>query len=284
MFQAYERLRKKGAVFLIEEPEMHLHPHRARFFYQTLRRISRENQVIYTTHSPYFVAIPEFEEVRIVKRNQANRTTVIESNLPPSEGLREKLRKEFDPERNELFFAKHVILVEGDTEKLALPEYAARLGLDLDRAGVSIVEVGGKRSLLPFAEIIMSFELPLTVLFDTDSSDLGSQRDDEEKYNAGLHALAGGSVSVVEFTPRYEHELRTTFGDELYGQKKEEHGGPSKAIRARRIAADSETPIPRKVEGLLRRAVGPAGMERQQQVGAVTDQHDSTEKPDERLP
>ena len=209
VFQAYERLRKKGAVFLIEEPEMHLHPHRARFFYQTLRRISRENQVIYTTHSPYFIAIPEFEEVRIVRRNRDNRTTIVQSDLPPSDGLREKLRKEFDPERNELFFAKHVILVEGDTEKLALPEYAARLGLDLDRAGMSIVEVGGKRGLLPFARIVLSLNIPLTVLFDTDSSDFGSQTDEEELYNAELHALAGDGASVVEFEPRYERELQS---------------------------------------------------------------------------
>ncbi|HEX9725338.1 MAG TPA: AAA family ATPase [Vicinamibacteria bacterium] len=252
IFQAYERLRKKGAVFLIEEPEMHLHPHRARFFYQTLRRISRENQVIYTTHSPYLVAIPEFEEVRLVKRDVDNRTSIVESDLPPSEELREKLRKEFDPERNELFFAKHVILVEGDTEKLALPEYATRLGLDLDRLGVSIIEVGGKRSLLPFARIIMSFEIPLTILFDTDSSDFGTQKEEEQVYNDELHGLAGDGVWVVEFAPKYEHELRTALGDELYARKAEEYGGTSKAIRARRIAADPETPIPSKIEELLR--------------------------------
>lgn len=252
VFQAYERLRKKGAVFLIEEPEMHLHPHRARFFYQTLRRISRENQVIYTTHSPYFVAIPEFEEVRLVKRTADNRTTIVQSNLPGSEELREKLRKEFDPERNELFFAKNVILVEGDTEKLALPEYATRLGLDLDRLGVSIIEVGGKRSLLPFARIITSFEIPLTILFDTDSSDFGSQKKEEEAYNADLHGLVGDGVSVVQFDPKYERELRAALGNELYERKAKEHGGTSKAVRARRIAADPETPIPRKIEGLLR--------------------------------
>src|SRR5690606_487686 len=153
--------------------------------------ISRENQVIYTTHSPYFVAIPEFEEVRLVKRTADNRTTIVQSKLPPSEELREKLRKECDPERNELSIAKHVVLVEGDTEKLALPEYATRIGLDLDRLGVSIVEVGGKRSLLPFAQIIMSFQIPLTVLFDTDASDFGSHREAEEAYNAELQGLAG---------------------------------------------------------------------------------------------
>ena len=61
IFQAYERLHKQGAIFLIEEPEMYLHPHRRRFFYQVMRRLSVDNQILYTTHSTHFVAIPEYQ-------------------------------------------------------------------------------------------------------------------------------------------------------------------------------------------------------------------------------
>jgi predicted ATP-dependent endonuclease of OLD family len=59
-------------------------------------------------------------------------------NAPTSRGVKpqdEKLRKEVDPERGELFFARRLLVVEGDTEKLAFPEYATRLPLDLNRAG-----------------------------------------------------------------------------------------------------------------------------------------------------
>ncbi len=63
IFQAYEALRKKEAVFLLEEPEMFLHPHRRRFFYQTLQRISENNQILYSTHSANFVSTPEYENV-----------------------------------------------------------------------------------------------------------------------------------------------------------------------------------------------------------------------------
>ncbi|MDO8502145.1 MAG: AAA family ATPase [Gemmatimonadaceae bacterium] len=108
IFQAYESLKRAGAVFLVEEPEMYLHPHRCRLFYSTLRHVAESNQVIYSTHSPYFVAIPEYEEIRVVSRNAASRTQVRGSTLAGTAELREKLRKEFDPERNELFFAKHV--------------------------------------------------------------------------------------------------------------------------------------------------------------------------------
>jgi predicted ATP-dependent endonuclease of OLD family len=74
------------------------------------------------------------------------------SNLP-ADPKRRETREGNGPERSELFFASRVLFVEGDTEKLALPEYAKRLGLDLDRVGATIVEVGGKRNLREFAEI-----------------------------------------------------------------------------------------------------------------------------------
>ena len=45
---------------------MFLHPHRRRFFYQTLQRVSAANQVLYTTHSADLVSVPEFENVRLV--------------------------------------------------------------------------------------------------------------------------------------------------------------------------------------------------------------------------
>ena len=259
IFQAYERLRKRGAIFLIEEPELFLHPHRRRFFYQALRRVANDNQIIYTTHSTHFVTVPEFEEVRIVYRDDAGGTAARGSAMAATPQLREKLRKEFDPERNELFFAKHVLLVEGDTEKLALPEFASRLDIDLNRLGCSVVEVGGKRGLLSFAEIIISFDIPVTVVFDTDSSDFAKEKKDEEKeYNASLHKLAGSKTNVVELDRDYEARLRADIGEALYTKLCQRYPGVSKAIRARLIAADPACPIPALAQECLASLLSPA--------------------------
>lgn len=252
IFQAYEALRKSGAVFLIEEPEMYLHPHRCRFFYETLRRLSATNQIIYTTHSPHFVSVPEFEEVRIVYRDSRNRTAVRASSLEADEALREKLRKEMDPERSELFFASHVILVEGDTEKLAFPEWARRLGVDLDRLGISVVEVGGKRNLPAFADIVASFGIPLTIVFDTDSSEFRDRREEEGEFNAALRARQSDRVNVIELDPKYEAVYREQIGDAEYQRVCEAYPGVTKAVRGRLIAADESAPVPDFMERVLR--------------------------------
>jgi predicted ATP-dependent endonuclease of OLD family len=252
IFQAYEQLRKRGALFLVEEPEMYLHPHRQRFFYRTLVRIADDNQVIYTTHSPNFVTIPDFENVRIVHRDANDTTCVRASSLAANDVLREKLRKEFDPERNELFFARHVILVEGDTEKLAMPEYAARLDIDLNREGCSIIEVGGKKSMKLFADIVRSFGFSLTVVFDTDSSQFKNEKGKEEQCNDELRSLAKHSVTVVENNPNYESILRQELGEKTYLELCGKYPGVSKAVRARLIAADTAATVP----AVARRVLG----------------------------
>ncbi|MCI1751769.1 MAG: ATP-binding protein [Flavobacteriales bacterium] len=49
ILQAFEERKKKGAILLIEEPEMFLHPQMQRSLYKTIREIAKTNQVIYTT-------------------------------------------------------------------------------------------------------------------------------------------------------------------------------------------------------------------------------------------
>lgn len=97
ILKAFEDRKKQGALFLIEEPEMYLHPQMQRSLYKTIRQIGETNQVIYVTHSPHFITIPEFNEIVLVSKDN-NGTHIKKSPLNADEQLKNKLRKELDPE------------------------------------------------------------------------------------------------------------------------------------------------------------------------------------------
>lgn len=253
ILQAFEERRKRGAILLIEEPEMFLHPQMQRSLYKTLRKISETNQVIYTTHSPHFVTVPSYDEVLLIRKDAEVGTTATRSSLPLDAKRREKLLKELDPERNEMFFATRLLLVEGDTEKLSFPEYAKRMALDLDRAGATIVEVGGKRNLPEFAAMAESFRIPVGIVYDEDSSDFRSERAGEKEFNKRLDGLEkpDGSVRVWRLSRDYEGCVRQTLGEENYQRFCQKHPAVSKPTRQRQIAAEDGPPIPDRFQAIL---------------------------------
>jgi predicted ATP-dependent endonuclease of OLD family len=221
-----------------------------RSLYKTIRQIGESNQVIYITHSPHFVTIPEFNEIVLVSKN-GDGTHIRKSTLEADEGLKNKFRKELDPERNEMFFAKKLLIVEGDTEKMAFPEFAKRMEIDFDSVGSTIIEVGGKRNLIDFIELALSFGIPVGVVYDTDSSDFGkTEREAEEEYNALLNSYRDKGVQVFVFEKNYEDECKKYYTEKTY----QEHCmsfGRNKTLRARLMAQEEVIPIPDFVKPII---------------------------------
>lgn len=68
---------------------------------------------------------------------------------------------------------KLIILAEGITEKILLPEFAKVEGLDFNKNGIKIISSGGKNRLLRlYKKLIHEVKIPIFMIFDSDAAGL----------------------------------------------------------------------------------------------------------------
>jgi hypothetical protein len=193
----------RHTLILADEPELHLRPQAQRWYARLLRRAADQgNQVVYATRSAAFLNVARLHELVYVERRGPGGTTALRPPpLTPDEDFR--ILSEFDAERAELLLARAALLVEGETEKLALPFVFAALGEDADREGISIVECGGKANILLFARVCAAVGVPFVVLFDRDARPGRRPSAVDRHLHAQLRSLAG-AAHTIELAPDFE--------------------------------------------------------------------------------
>ena len=125
---------------LIEELEAHLHPQYQLRLLDYIRSQEKLGQFILTTHSISVASNIPLENLIVLKGDRAFPMGP-KYTCCMSEDYR-FLHRFLDATKANLFFAKGVIMVEGDAENLLLPTIAEIIGRPLHKHGVSIVNVG----------------------------------------------------------------------------------------------------------------------------------------------
>jgi putative ATP-dependent endonuclease of OLD family len=130
-------------LLLIEEPEAHLHTQRQLRMMRFLEKQAEENQiqVLVTTHSPNLASAISLSNLVMVLSGKAFSLDEGKTNLQSSDYR--FLERFLDVTKANLFFARGVMIVEGDAENILLPTLARIMGRDFTEHGVSIVNVGG---------------------------------------------------------------------------------------------------------------------------------------------
>ncbi|MEZ6209976.1 MAG: AAA family ATPase [Phycisphaerales bacterium] len=157
-------------IFAVEEPENHIAPHFLGGIMAVLRKMtgSGRAQVLLTSHSPSIMHRIEPEEVRHLRLDGGSQTSLVrEIKLPPNTDDAHKFIREAVRAYPELYFARLVVLGEGDSEEIVLPRIAEAFGLPIDQSFVSIAPLGG-RHVNHMWRLLKSLDIPHVTLLDFD--------------------------------------------------------------------------------------------------------------------
>jgi putative ATP-dependent endonuclease of the OLD family len=157
-------------LFAIEEPENHLAPFYLARIVSQVRSLVVDGaaQAVITSHSPAVLSRVEPQEVRYCRRDlTTHRTSVRAISLPEDDEEASKFVRGAMLAYPELYFARFVVLVEGDSERVVLPRLARAMDLLIDPAFVAIVPLGG-RHVQHFWRLLTALDIPHATLLDLD--------------------------------------------------------------------------------------------------------------------
>lgn len=258
LFRAYAEVfvaSSEGAnsiAFLVEEPEIYLHPQSRADLLSIFKSLAKKgSQVIYTTHSPELIDIENLTSIGVVRKILENSeyhtkiTQINEARLVDkwkeftgktdvsAISIRLFLKNLSDAETNRGFFANKIVLVEGNSEKWALQEYAKKAVqwgtnmvdevneivrnenqiLNLEKGNIEIVKVTGKQNIDKFYTIYRDLGYPTYVIFDGDK-----KKNNGGETNERLGDVFG--MKLIKFPPTTISSKFTIFEDDFEEESK----------------------------------------------------------------
>ena len=196
----------KGAILLLDEAGLSLHPLAQKDLIAFFDNLAATNQIIYTTHSPFLVDTSNIDRAKVVYSDQDG-LTVVSSNLRASD----------DKLNEKSIYAVHAalglsvsdillqgcqpIIVEGPSDQNylnAIKLYLIRNQKFMPKMEIVFIPSGGVRGVPGVVSIVSgkNGELPLVIL-DSDQSG----RDAKKKLLSGLyHASPERIIEIAEFS------------------------------------------------------------------------------------
>ena len=157
-------------ILAIEEPENSLSP----FFLAQIMDLAMDigtmptAQVIVASHSPSILSRIEPESIRYFRLDSATASAGVRPlTLPADDADAQNYVRLAVKAYPELYFARFVVLAEGDSERLVLPRIATAFGLPLDKSFVPVVPLGG-RYVAHFWRLLSDLDIPYATLIDLD--------------------------------------------------------------------------------------------------------------------
>ncbi len=166
-------------IVALEEPENHLSPFYLSKIIDMIENKNKECGILglITSHSPNVVRrINKVEQIRFLRQfveDGDRKSTIKTIKLPGNRNEDDyKFLTQAVLAHPELYFAKLVILGEGDSEEIVLPTIAKKMEVNLDTSFVSFVKLGG-RHVNHMWRLLEHLRIPYITLVDYDCGRYG---------------------------------------------------------------------------------------------------------------
>ena len=178
-FKALDYVPAPLAIFALEEPENHLAP----FYLPRLIGLLKELidttgsvQSFVTSHSASVLSRIDPRNVRYFRNCRRSLISDVKAiPLPPEGSKLAGFLHQVILANPEIYFARLVIVGEGDSERIVIPRIAEALGISLDPSFVAFVPIGGRHAQHLW-KLVTELKIPCITLLDFD---LG-------RYNGGM--------------------------------------------------------------------------------------------------
>ncbi len=162
-----------GYIILFEEPEIYLHIGAQKKMCSILKDISKEGQVIISTHSSVFVNKSDlFTTYLLIKENG-------ETKLRKFEGDQEIL-EELGISPSDIFLTNGIIFVEGPSDVEIVKIFADAIFDNWDEYNIAILPIGGSNIEHHDPAVLLKVNPNIVVILDSDvkseSSDLSTKK------------------------------------------------------------------------------------------------------------
>jgi predicted ATPase len=204
----------RSLIVCFEEPEIYLHPSAANQMRDTIYELSsHDSQIVATTHSPFIIDLAR-KPKQILNSLRCDADGIVASPFNVTGAYRAlednakahvKMHLRVDDHVARVFFTKHIIIIEGDTEEVVIKESLKRLPKERYLKIVSdfeIVKARGKAAIIGLVKYFVAMGIAPIVVHDRDGGVAGA-----EVFNQPIaDALAGGG-KVVQMHENIEDEL-----------------------------------------------------------------------------
>lgn len=187
LLSSREDQHNRTLIVCFEEPEIYLHPSAANQMRDTIYELSGAGtQIVATTHSPFLIDLSRKPRQVLNRLSFTPQGIAVEAfnatdaflELTHDDQQYVKMLLRVDDHVARVFFTKHVVVVEGDTEDIVLRESLKRLPKESYLrilADFEIVKARGKGSIIGLVKYLRAMGIQPIVIHDRDQGVDGAE-------------------------------------------------------------------------------------------------------------